>query len=134
MSLTFLELEIGNPANPSVAEKVEFLMLSGAIYSVVPTSTLEKLEIWPITAQEFILANGAKIVCAKKAVAVFKQGERIGRADVIFGEDGNSVLLGAFTLEAPGLVLDLLYRELKPLSMVFARSGAERFIRPRLGS
>lgn len=126
MGLTFLELEIGNPGNPSVTEKVEFLMLSGAIYSVVPTSTLERLEIWPITAQEFTLANGAKIVCAKKAAALFKQGGRIGRADVIFGEDGDSVLLGAFTLEAPGLVRDLLYRELRPLSMVLARSGAER--------
>lgn len=44
--------------------------------------------------------------------------DRIGGADVIFGEEGDHVLLGAFTLEALGLVLDPLRRELKPLPMV----------------
>jgi hypothetical protein len=44
----------------------------------------------------------------------------VGVADVIFGEEGDSVLLGAFTLEALGLALDPLRRELKPLPMVLA--------------
>jgi hypothetical protein len=35
-----------------------------------------------------------------------------------------SVLLGVFTLEALGLVLDPLRRELKPLPMVLAFSGS----------
>jgi hypothetical protein len=70
------------------------------------------------------LANGAKIV-RKKGVALFKYGERIGGTDVIFGEDEDSVLLGVFTLEALGLVLDPLRRELKPLPMVLALVGTE---------
>jgi hypothetical protein len=41
-------------------------------------------------------------------------------ADVIFGEEGDSVLLGAFTLEALGLSLDPLRRDLKPLPMILA--------------
>jgi hypothetical protein len=45
---------------------------------------------------------------------------RYGGTDVIFGEEGDSVLLGAFTLEALSLVLDPLRRELKPLPMVLA--------------
>src|SRR3990172_12630614 len=117
MGLTFLEVEVGNPANPEVTERVEFLIDSGAIYSVVPTPILSRLGIKPIAEQEFILANGAKIV-RKKGIALFKYGERIGGADVIFGEDEDSVLLGMFTLEALGLVLDPLRRELKPLPMV----------------
>jgi clan AA aspartic protease len=119
MGLTFLEVEVGNPANPEVTEKVEFLIDSGAIYSVVPTPILDRLGIKPIAEQEFFLANGAKIV-RKKGVALFKYGERIGGADVIFGEDEDSVLLGVFTLEALGLVLDPLRRQLKPLPMVLA--------------
>ena len=39
-------------------------------------------------------------------------------ADVIFGEDGDSNLMGATTLQALGLVLDPLRRELRPLPMV----------------
>ena len=124
MGLTFLAAEVGNPATPEVTERVEFLIDSGAIYSVVPTPTLDRLGIKPIAEQEFILANGAKIV-RKKGIALFKYGERIGGADVVFGEDGDSVLLGVFTLEALGLVLDPLRRELKPLPMVLALAGAE---------
>jgi len=39
---------------------------------------------------------------------------------VIFGEEDDSILLGSLTLEALGLVLDPLKRELKPLPMVLA--------------
>jgi hypothetical protein len=53
-------------------------------------------------------------------IALFKYGSRIGGADVVFGQEGDSVLLGAFTLEALGLSLDPLRRELKPLPMVLA--------------
>ena len=120
MGLTVLEVEVGNPANPAVTERVEFLIDSGAIYSVVPTPILERLGINPISTQEFRLADGTKIV-RKKGIALFKYGNKIGGADVIFGEEGDSVLLGAFTLEALGLALDPLKRELKPLPMILAQ-------------
>jgi clan AA aspartic protease len=119
MGLTVLELEVGNPAVPEVTEKVEFLIDSGAIYSVVPARLLEKLGIAPLTTQEFRLADGSKVT-RKKGGAFFRYGDRIGVADVIFGEEGDSVLLGAFTLEALGLSLDPLRRELKPLPMILA--------------
>jgi clan AA aspartic protease len=119
MGLTVLEVEVGNPANPEVTEKLEFLVDSGAIYSVVPTPILERLEIKPLADQEFRLADGTKIV-RKKGIALFKYMDKIGGADVIFGEEGDSVLLGAFTLEALGLALDPLKRELKPLPMILA--------------
>jgi len=61
----------------------------------------------------------------KKGGALFKYGDRIGVADVIFGEEGDSVLLGAFTLEALGLALRPLRRELEPLPMVLAVLSGE---------
>jgi clan AA aspartic protease len=120
MGLTVLEVEVGNPANPEVTEKLEFLVDSGAIYSVVPTPILERLGIRPLSHQEFRLADGTKIV-RKKGIALFKYKDKIGGADVIFGEEGDSMLLGAFTLEALGLALDPLRRELKPLPMILAK-------------
>ncbi len=121
MVLTVLELEVGNPANPEVTERLEFLIDSGAIYSVVPLKILEKLGIKPISEQIFRLADGSKII-RKKGIALFKYGERVGGADVIFGEEGDSILLGTFTLEALGLSLDPLRRELRPLPMILASS------------
>ena len=99
MGLTVLEIGVGNPATPDVTEEVEFLIDSGAVYSVVPTLILQKLGISPLTEETFRLADGSKIV-RKKGIALFKYADRIGGADVVFGEDGDSTLLGALTLEA----------------------------------
>lgn len=119
MSLTILAVDVGNPADPTRFIRVEFLIDSGAVYSVVPTPVLEGLGIKPLIEQEFRLANG-EAIRRKKGVALFRYEDKIGGADVIFGEPGDSQLLGAFTLEALGLALDPLRRELKPLPMVLA--------------
>jgi len=123
-----LELGIANPATPEVVEKVEFFIDSGAVYSVVPSPVLERLGIRPLAEQQFRLADGSKIV-RKKGGAVFRHGERVGVADVIFGEVGDSNLLGTTTLSALGLSLDPLRRELKPLPMILAvqRADAARY-------
>jgi len=119
MGLTVLEVEVGNPANPDVTQKVEFLVDSGAVYSVVPRGILERLGIRSLATQQFRLADGSKVE-RQKGVAVFRLQDAVGGADVIFGEEGDSILLGALTLEALGLVLDPLRRELKPLPMILA--------------
>ena len=117
MGLTGLTIEVGNPSDPAVTKPVEFLIDSGAIYSVVPRKLLDELGIKSYATQEFRLANGARIR-RDKGMAFFRYGERAGGADVIFGEENDSQLLGAFTLEALGLALDPLRRELTPLPMV----------------
>ena len=86
---------------------------------MVPSPVLERLGIRPLAEQQFRLADGSKIV-RKKGGAVFRDGERVGVADVIFGEAGESNLLGATTLGSLGLSLDPLRRELKPLPMILA--------------
>ena len=94
MGLTVFEILVGNPAKPKVMQPIEFLVDSGAIYSVVPAKILKKLGIKPIAEQTFRLADGSKIT-RKKGVALFKYGKQTGGADVIFGEEGDSTLLGA---------------------------------------
>ncbi|MBN2465992.1 aspartyl protease family protein [candidate division WOR-3 bacterium] len=125
MGLTVLRVEIGNPATPERTEALDLLVDSGAVYSVVPQPVVERLGIKPLAEQEFRLADGSRIA-RKKGVAVFKYAGAIGGADVIFGEEGDSTLLGAMTLEALGLVLDPLKRELRPLPMVLAAMGPRR--------
>jgi clan AA aspartic protease len=117
MGLMSLKLEVGNPAKPEVTYPIEFLIDSGAIHSVVPARLLRKLGIKPLDKREFRLANGTTIV-RKKGIALFKYRDRIGGADVIFGENGDSTLLGATTLESLELALDPLRRELISLPLV----------------
>lgn len=115
--MTELEIEIANPAMPDETEKIRLLVDSGASYSVVPSALLGRLGIRPLREEQFRLANG-DVITRKKGVAVFRYGERIGGADVIFGEEGDANLLGAFTLEALGLALDPLKRELRELPLL----------------
>ena len=61
MGLTSVEIEVGNPSNLDVTEKVEFIVDSGAFFSVVPAAVLEKLGIKPVAEEIFRLANGDKI-------------------------------------------------------------------------
>ena len=119
MGLTVLRLEVANPANPKRTETLEFLVDSGAIYSVVPSAVLRKLGIKPLATEEFRLADGSTIK-RRKGMALFQLEERIGGGDVIFGEKGDHVLIGALTLGSLGLALDPLRRELRPIPMILA--------------
>lgn len=119
MGLTTLKIEIANVSSPRKTETVEFLVDSGAVYSVVPSSILKHHRIKSHSKEEFRLADGSTII-RKRGAAFLKYKDRKGIADVIFGEEGDSTLLGAFTLKALGLTLDPLRRELNPLPMILA--------------
>lgn len=67
----------------------------------------------------FTLANGDQIE-RHLGDALFRYQEHRGAAPVIFGEPGDSNLLGVVTLEALGYVLDPLKRELRALPMLLA--------------
>jgi predicted aspartyl protease len=117
MGVTTLMIEVANPARPGVTERLEFTVDSGSTYSVVPEPVLRRLKIRPLGRETFQLANGATIV-RRKGMAVFKYRQWIGGGDVIFGEKGDAVLLGVLTLEALGLALDPIKRELKPMRLM----------------
>ena len=117
MGFTYIVVDVANVAFPDRAEKVECLVDSGAIHAVLPADLLERLGIQPLVEETYRLANGDKIV-RRKGAALFRLDDRVGAADVIFGEPGDSNLLGAITLEALGFVLDPLKRELRDLPML----------------
>jgi clan AA aspartic protease len=119
MALTHIEARIANPARPRRSLRLRFLVDSGAVYSVVPARTLEKLGVKPHSRRKFILADGSEII-RRMGDAAFRLDGRPGASPVIFGEEGDSVLIGAVTLESLGVILDPLRRELRPLPMVLA--------------
>jgi predicted aspartyl protease len=116
MGITFLKVKVINPEQPKKSQECEFLVDSGAVYSVVPRNILKKLGIKSTSFQEFILDNGEVL---KKPIgnAYFEYEDKIRAAPVVFGDKG-IFLLGATTIEALGMILDPIRRELKPLPMV----------------
>ena len=130
MGLTTLIIEIANHRKPGKWESIELLVDSGAIYSVIPAPVLRRLGIRSDGREEFVLADGSRIT-RRKGIAKFRYNEHFGGGDVIFGEPGDSNLLGALTLESLGLALDPLRRELKPLPMILGGWRPERRTRAR---
>src|SRR3989442_14350902 len=65
------------PAKPEVRQRLEFIVDSGATYSVVPSRILRRLKIKPLTRESFRLANGTSIV-RRKGAAIFKYQKWIG--------------------------------------------------------
>ena len=119
MGITHVALEIANPSDIETWETVECLVDSGATHSVIPAAVRDRLGIRAIADEEFRLANG-ETLRRRKGIAAFRDGERIGGGDVVFGEEGDMNLLGVLTLESLGLALDPLKRELRPLPLLIA--------------
>lgn len=117
MALTHLKILVSHPAQSKKSTDLNFLIDSGAVYSVIPKPILENLGIKPDEERTFTLANGQRIV-RKLGGARFEYSGHRGHASVIFGEKGDSILLGATSLEAMGMALDPLKRRLMPLPMV----------------
>jgi aspartyl protease family protein len=117
MGLTVIPLEIASAADPSTVVTVDCLVDSGATYSVIPRPILAGLGIEPLVREKFRLADG-QIIERDKGGAVFRYAGRVGVSDVVFGENGDAEICGAFTLEALGLALDPLKRELRPIQLL----------------
>jgi predicted aspartyl protease len=121
MGMTHVDVAVANPQDPDRRETLRFLVDSGALYTVAPAEVLDRLGIRRVTTQRFILADGSHID-RPKGVAMFIYDGRVGGADAVFGESGDAALLGSTALEAMGLGLDPLKRELIQLPMMIARS------------
>jgi clan AA aspartic protease len=86
-------------------ERVEALVDTGASYSVFPAPLLERLGVTPIDTMTFALADGRRIV-RPLGEAVIRLGDQGRTSVVVFGADETRSLVGAYTLEGFGLVVD----------------------------
>lgn len=116
MSITYLDIAVKNPKSLKKSSINHFLVDSGAVYSVMPSSELKKIGILPDDTQKFTLANG-EVIEKKVGNALFEYRGKFRSSPVVFGEK-NIFLLGAVTLESLGVILDPINRELKPLPML----------------
>lgn len=116
MGLTSVTLEIKNAYRPKKTLKGQFLVDSGAMFTVLTEEMVRKLELKPEFEREFSLADGTTI--KRKVANAFVKYQGIqSSSPVILGEKEDSPLLGVLTLEALGLALDPLKRKLYPAKL-----------------
>jgi predicted aspartyl protease len=117
MGITNQKLVVKQSRQARRRATVNFLIDSGAVYSLVPATTLRRLGIRPHREMDFSLADG-RTVRRRVGDAYFELGGEGGAAPVIFGEEGDKPLLGATTLGSIGLTLDPFKRRLIPMQML----------------
>lgn len=119
MGITIAILRVREHRKSEKYADVEFLVDSGAVYSLVPGKILDEIGIEPYKEMSFALADGTTIK-RRISSAYFEYENEGGPAPVIYGEEGDSPLLGATTLESIGLVLNPFSRTLHPMRMMLA--------------
>jgi clan AA aspartic protease len=117
MGLTYIEGKVAGKND--VSEMVNFLVDSGANYTLLSKEVWEKLELKPKKTVSFTLADGTKIERAVSECRIEILGEDF-HTPVILGEEGDEPLLGAVTLEILGVVLNPFNRTLQPMRMMLA--------------
>lgn len=111
MGITTVSLKVKNPKDETLFIEEEFLVDSGASFSVVPKLLLDKIGIKPYREQKFALADG-RIIKRKVGEAVFEFNGHRAPSPVVVGKKNDALLLGTLTLEAMGLVLDPFERKI----------------------
>jgi predicted aspartyl protease len=119
MGITEATVRLRNPAARERSVDVDMIVDSGAIFSVVPAKLLARIGVAPEGTETFDLADG-RPVRREIGNVLYEIGDTTRAAPVVFGRRGDACLLGAVTLEALGLRLDPLRRQLRPLRLMLA--------------
>ena len=93
--------------------ELDALVDTGSTYTMIPATELEALGVTPEWTSVFELADGSRSEYQLAEVQIGINGE--SRTTIcIFGDQGSTPLLGAYTLEGFGLAVDPVNGKLTP--------------------
>lgn len=106
-----------------VQADLEFLVDSGANYSVLPSAVWRRLGLVPKRSEQFGLADGTVIQrnMSECRITLADMGDTA--TPVVLGEHEDVALLGVITLEELGLVLNPLDRSVRKMKMQLLRAS-----------
>jgi clan AA aspartic protease len=123
MGITYINGEVTGRKRKRAT--VQFLVDSGASYTLLPAKTWRHIGLRPKRSMSFSLADGAQVERSLSECHItLPQGE--GHTPVILGEPGDEALLGVITLEELGLVLNPFNRTLQPMKALLAIHSLRR--------
>jgi predicted aspartyl protease len=117
MGLFEVKVKLANISSSSRSEEVSLLVNNGATISWIPRSTLQKLDVKPVSSLPFSLADGRTLERETSAVLLTVDGRK-GAVPVAFGEPGEETVLGATALETLGLLVDPVGQKLLPRNLL----------------
>jgi clan AA aspartic protease len=107
----------GTVRGPAGEETLEFLVDSGAMYTLLPHHVWRMIGLKPKAKQRFSLADATEIERKlSECVIVLPHGE--GHTPVILGEPGDQALLGVVTLEEFGVMFNPFKGEIETMRML----------------
>lgn len=112
VGLTYIRGTVTGPTGETAA--LDFLIDSGANYTLLPEEAWRRLGLAPDRTQGFRLADGTRIERAISECHIAVAG-RHGHTPVILGEAADRALLGVITLEELGLVFNPFDGSLRPM-------------------
>jgi aspartyl protease family protein len=112
-----VKVKVRNPQLRTREAEVELLAETGAIYSVIPSTILESVEIERRSMRKMRLADG-RVIERHLGIAEIEVRGETAHSNVIFGEDDDASVLGVTALEELGLQVDPLTGELKPIELL----------------
>jgi predicted aspartyl protease len=117
VGITFIK---GTVTGPEGQQSIQFLVDSGAMYSLLPIEIWQGIGLTPKRSMSFRLADGTQIE-RKVSECHFTLDAGDGYSSVILGEPGDdAALLGVVTLEVIGLVFNPFSRTLHPMRLLLA--------------
>ena len=112
------QVALGNPSGTEF-EVLNALVDTGAVYTFVPASLLNRLEVEPMDTMEFALADGSRIkhdIGETQIRAVGRQATTF----VVFADKNDATLLGSYALEGLRLAVDPYNSRLIPNELFYA--------------
>ncbi len=116
MGITYVQGTVTGPTGKEAS--LEFLVDSGAPYTLLPYQAWQAIELTPDQSMGFRLADGTRVERRlSECLISLPQGQR--HTPVVLGEPGDDQpLLGVVTLEELGLMLNPFSRTLEPMRML----------------
>jgi predicted aspartyl protease len=113
MGIFTAKLRVWNPASSSSSQEIEAMVDTGASYSWVSRARLEPLRVHPVRPMQLRTIEGNTI--ERDMVPGFVAADGFtGGDNVVMAEPGDMEVIGARTLDSPGLTLDPVGKKLVP--------------------
>jgi predicted aspartyl protease len=117
MSTFKAKFRIWNPASPEKAEEVEAVVDTGASFSWISRSRLERLGLSPSRRMPFRTIEGR--VLERDLAAIYIATDGYSAPDVVvMAEPGETEVLGAHSIEGLGMAADPVQKKLTPTIML----------------
>jgi len=108
---------IANTLNRNLKDELEFIADTGAIYTVIPKSIANKLQLKEMDKRRFKTASGEIVEYPVSEAYITIEGKSVTSL-VAIATEKTPILLGVTTLELLGLQVDPVNGKLTPLELM----------------